>query len=99
MTAQIWVPLGVAVLALVGVIYTSTITTRGTTRVASEATAQNTLEEAFKQRLAFRDEQITELRKELAEQSEKHTRQIEKLSAEVQRLTALVLRLGGDPHD
>lgn len=98
MGAQWWVPLIAAALALVGVVYTATVTTRGSTRVASEASAERTLDKVFEQRLLFRDEQIAELREELVQQAAAHTQQIDRLSAEVRRLTQLVLELGGDPH-
>lgn len=93
------VALLVALFAAVGAIGAALITSRNSMRETAQSAVTKTLDEVWKQRVTFRDEQIESLRSELGELRAESEAASAALTKEIQRLSALVISLGGSPHD
>jgi hypothetical protein len=104
------VALLVAAIAALGGVGAAWINSRTSTKANVQSAIAKTLDEVWNQRVLLRDEQIEDLRaeladqaaahtKQIAEQGAKHTLQIADLTAEVQRLTAKIVELGGVPNE
>lgn len=75
------------------------VVARSSTKQTAQSAVTKTLDEVWRQRVIFRDEQIESLRVELRELRKTSEAANKKLSQEVQRLTELVIALGGSPDE